>query len=146
MPQESTRTGAGPSWPLRVILGLCVSALVIVGFQLRDEHRSPAAITTTTPHSTSSTTSNVSTTTKGPSSSTSPTTTQPPGRSTNLPPPIVNMTAFKAPGAGCYFSTGAPSPTDGTTATSTTTTLLPDTVARSIGHCTVLEIGDSLGT
>ena len=55
------------------------------------------------------------------------------------------MTAFKAPGAGCYLSTGAPSPTDGTASTSPTTTVLPDTVARSIGHCTVLEIGDSLG-
>src|SRR5580693_5093914 len=106
MPQQSTRTCAGPSWPLRVVLGLCVSALVVVGFQLKDEHRSPAALTTTSLHSTSSTTSNGPTTTKGPSSSTTPTTTQPPGPPTNLPPPIVNMTGFKAPGAGCYFSTG----------------------------------------
>ena len=147
MPQESTRTGAGPSWPLRVVLGLCVSALVIVGFQLKDAHRSPAAITTTSLHSTSSTTSNGPTTTKGPSSSTTPTTTHPSGPSPNLPPPIVNMTAFKPPGAGCYFSTGAPSPTGGTTvtSTSTTTTAPSDVGARAIGHCTVLEIGDSLG-
>jgi hypothetical protein len=57
------------------------------------------------------------------------------------------MTAFRPPGAGCYFSTGAPSPTDGTTvtSTSTTTTVPSDIGARSIGHCTVLEIGDSLG-
>src|SRR5580704_10459391 len=147
MPQQSTRTGAGPSWPLRVVLGLCVSALVIVGFQLKDEHRSPAAITTTSLHPTSSTTSNGPTTTKVPSSSTTPTTTQPPGPPTNLPPPIVNMTTFKAPGAGCYFSTGAPSPTDDATvtSTSTSTTVPANNVPHSIGHCTVLEIGDSLG-
>ena len=58
------------------------------------------------------------------------------------------MAAFKPPGAGCRFSTGAPSPSDvsGTTTTSnvtTTTTSVPALTA--IGHCTVLEIGDSLG-
>jgi hypothetical protein len=60
------------------------------------------------------------------------------------------MTAFKPPGAGCYLSTGAPSPTSATTSsstpsTSTTTLPPPDSGAHSIGHCTILEIGDSLG-
>jgi len=59
------------------------------------------------------------------------------------------MTAFKPPGAGCRFATGAPSPSDssGTTATSSapssTTTTSPAVTA--VGRCTVLEIGDSLG-
>jgi hypothetical protein len=56
MTNESTRAGAGPSWPLRVGLGLCVTALVIVGFQLKDAHRSPAATPTTTLRSTPTTT------------------------------------------------------------------------------------------
>ncbi|MGB8197157.1 MAG: DUF459 domain-containing protein [Acidimicrobiales bacterium] len=141
MPHESTRTGAGPSWPLRVALGLCVSVLVVVGFQLHDEHRSPAALTTTSLHTTSSTTHDGPTTTSGSSS----TSTQPSGSPSNLPPPIVNMTAFKPPGAGCYFATGAPLPSNDTTSSSPTTTVPGGTGAHAIGHCTVLEIGDSLG-
>jgi len=83
--------------------------------------------------------------------STQPTTpsTQPGTPLTKLPPPNVNMTAFRPPGAGCRFATGARarSSASGTTttsitATSTTTTAPPVT---AIGHCTVLEIGDSLG-
>jgi len=147
MPNQSTRAGAGSSWPLRVGLGLCVTALVIVGFQLKNDHRSPAASTTTL-HATPTTTTSGPTTSNGPSSSTTPTTptTQPSTPSTNLPPPYVNMTAFKPPGAGCRFSTGAPipaTPSNDTTTTSATTTTTP--ALSAIGHCTVLEIGDSLG-
>jgi uncharacterized protein len=140
MPRESTRGGAGPSWPLRVVLGLCVSALIIVGFQL-NEHRSNAADpTTTTQRATTSTTATGPTTT-GPAA---PTTTEPPGPLKNLPPPVVNMSAFNPPGAGCRLSTGAPLPGDpsASTTTSVTTTVPPVSV---IGHCTILEIGDSLG-
>ena len=151
MPHESTREGAGPSWPLRVALGLCVSALIVVGFQLKDDHRSPAAATTTSPRTTTTTPSGPTTSTAT-TTSTTPTT-QPPPPATNLPPPYVNMAAFKPPGAGCRFSTGAPSPatldststgapSTTTSSTSTSTTTQPVTV---IGHCTVLEIGDSLG-
>jgi hypothetical protein len=68
---------------------------------------------------------------------------------TNLPPPFVNMEAFKPPGAGCRFSTGAPVPggTSSTTSTSMTiaSTSTTDPPVTAIGHCTVLEIGDSLG-
>src|ERR1039458_2756595 len=124
MLSESTRKGAGPSWPLRVGLGLCVSALVIVGFQLKDEHHSPAAEATTTSHTTTTTTTTSSgtTTSVGTVTSTTPTT-QLSGLSKTLPPPIINMTAFKPPGAGCRFSTGAPSPglSGGATTTSPTT-------------------------
>src|SRR5579863_9793878 len=145
MPHESTRTGAGPSWPLRVTLGLCVSVLIVVGFQLKDAHRSPAAITTTTQRTTATTNATGPTTTSRTSTSTTPTT-QPSPPVSNLPPPIVNMAAFRPPGGGCYFSTGAPIPSNATTSSSTPTTTVPSGIgARPIGHCTVLEIGDSLG-
>src|ERR1039458_3369357 len=145
MLSESTRKGAGPSWPLRVGLGLCVSALVIVGFQLKDEHHSPAAEATTTSHTTTTMTVSGTTTSVGTGTSTTPTT-QLSGLSKTLPPPIVNMTAFKPPGAGCRFSTGAPSPGSpggATTTSPTTSTSVPTTSA--IGHCTVIEIGDRSG-
>ncbi len=153
MTNASTRAGAGPSWPLRVGLGLCVTALVIVGFQLKDAHRSPAATPTTTTRSTPTTVASGPTTTASGqtttsvASSTTPST-QPLPPLLKLTPPYVNMAAFKAPGAGCRFSTGAPTPSDvsGATTTSnatTTTTSVPALTA--IGHCTVLEIGDSLG-
>jgi uncharacterized protein len=146
MPIESTRQGAGPGWPLRVVLGLCVSALIIVGFQLKGDHRSPAAEATTTLHTTTSSPPSGPTTTVGSPTSTTATT-QPPGSSKKLPPPIINMAAFKPPGAGCRFSTGAPipnsSPNSSTTIATSTTTLVP--TLSAIGRCTVLEIGDSLG-
>jgi lysophospholipase L1-like esterase len=147
MPNESTRQGAGPNWPLRVGLGLCVSALIIVGFQLKGDHHSPAAEATTTLPTTTSSEGSVPTTSIATATSTTPTpTTQPPGPSKNLPPPIVNMAAFKPPGAGCRFSTGAPIPsgTTGSTTNASTTTIGKPTVS-AMGRCTVLEIGDSLG-
>jgi uncharacterized protein len=149
MPTESTRAGAGPSWPLRVGLGLCVTALVIVGFQLKDAHRSPAATPTTTLRTTPTTTASGPTTTNGASSTTTPTTQPSPPSPpvTNLPPPYVNMAAFKPPGAGCRFSTGAPIPStsDDTTTTNATSTTTTVPAVTAIGRCTVLEIGDSLG-
>jgi lysophospholipase L1-like esterase len=150
MPTESTRAGAGPSWPLRVGLGLCVTALVIVGFQLKDAHRSPAATPTTTLRTTpTTTTASGPTTTNGASSTTTPTTQPSPPSPpvTNLPPPYVNMAAFKPPGAGCRFSTGAPNPStsDDTTTTNATSTTTTVPAVTAIGRCTVLEIGDSLG-
>jgi uncharacterized protein len=140
MPTEPTREGARPSWALRVVLGLCVSALIIVGFQLNSHHSTAADPTTTQPVTTTSAGVGPTTT----SATTSPTTTVPTGPLENLPPPIVNMSAFKPPGAGCRFSTGAPLPTDGSSTTDTSTTTSVPTLS-AIGHCTVLEIGDSLG-
>lgn len=141
MPRESTREVAGPSWALRVILGLCVSALIIVGFQL-NEHRSTAANSTTTTQRAATTTTAAGPTTTGPAA---PTTTQPSGPLKNLPPPIVNMSAFTPPGAGCRLSTGAPLPSTPSTSTTTNVTTTTDPPVSVIGHCTILEIGDSLG-
>ena len=144
MSNESTRQGAGPSWTLRVVLGLCVSALIIAGFSLQ-HHRAPAADDLTTLHTTTTTsrvsgpTTSVDTPTTPP---TTPLTTPPPGPLKSLPPPIVNMAAFKAPGAGCRFSTGAPNPNNQASG-STSSTSVPTVPA--MGRCTVLEIGDSLG-
>jgi hypothetical protein len=155
MPNESTRAGAGPSWPLRLALGLCVSVLVVVGFALKTDHHAPtSAATTTQPITTTSgsgaTTTNPTSTSSTPTTSTP--TTQPGTPVTNLPPPIINMTAFKPPGAGCRFATGAPGPTQSSSNTTTTsigdTTTVPVTTSKAVeaaGRCTVLEIGDSLG-
>jgi lysophospholipase L1-like esterase len=138
MPIESTRAGAGPSWTLRVVLGLCVSALLITGFVLKDDRHSPSAAGTTT-QPTQPTTTNVLPTTSVPTNSSTTTPTQPTRQLTNLSPPIVNIAAFKPPGAGCRFRTDAPIPGG---SADTTTTVPPTSV---IGRCTVLEIGDSLG-
>jgi hypothetical protein len=123
-----------------------VSALIIVGYQLNDEHRSIAADPTTTLHVT--TTTAASTPTTSGASTTSTPTTQPSTPINNLPPPFVNMTAFKPPGAGCRFSTGAPLPVSASTTTTATTLGTSTTTVPPLsvtGHCTVLEIGDSLG-
>jgi hypothetical protein len=61
------------------------------------------------------------------------------------------MAVFKPPGAGCRFSTGASIPstpsdtstTSGPTTSTSSSTTVP--TISAIGHCTVLEIGDSLG-
>jgi hypothetical protein len=57
------------------------------------------------------------------------------------------MEAFKPPGAGCRFSTGAPIPssTSTTSTSSVTSTSTTDPPLTVIGRCTILEIGDSLG-
>jgi hypothetical protein len=56
------------------------------------------------------------------------------------------MAAFKPPGAGCRFSTGAPIPSaNDTTTTDATSTTTTRPALSAIGRCTVLEIGDSLG-
>jgi len=139
MPNESTRADAGPSWTLRVVLGLCVSALIIAGFVLKGDHHSPSAAGTTT-QPTTPTSINTSPTTSAPTDASTTTPTLPTRILTNLPPPVIDMAAFKPPGAGCRFRTGAPIPGGG--GADTTTTVPPITV---IGRCTVLEIGDSLG-
>lgn len=134
MAQNYDRTGPGPNWSLRVILGLCVTALVIAGFQLRSDppsHAATSTTATTTNHSTTSIATSGSTTTI-------PTTTTPPSETiAPLPSPVINDAAFAEPGRGCHFNTGAPSPTGSTTPPHITPTVS--------GRCTVLEIGDSLG-
>lgn len=136
----------GPTWPLRVVFGICVSALIIVGFELSDSHH-PSIASPTTIHSTTSIPSTVSTTvpTSQPTTtSAAPTTTTPATPSQiNEPTPIVNLATFKPPGSGCRFNTGAPTTsTNSTTNGATTTTTSTPT---AVGRCTVLEVGDSLG-
>lgn len=146
MAKTTQISSEGPTWPLRVVLGICVSALIIVGFELSDSHHpsvaSPTTIrsTTSVPTSVSTTVANSQPTTTGPA----PTTTTPATPSQiNEPTPIVNLATFKPPGSGCRFSTGAPTPSSTTTSGTTTTT--PSLTPVSPGHCTVLEVGDSLG-
>lgn len=148
MANELNRGDAAPSWPLRVILGLVVTALVVVGFQLKYSPPSHSATqtTTTTPALATTTTSPAT----GPTTTTSlatSTTTQPSGNIAPLPSPDVNDAAFTQPGRGCHFNTGAASPsTTTTTSTSTQNTNSLRTVPTTVsGRCTVLEIGDSLG-
>ncbi|MEO9181086.1 MAG: DUF459 domain-containing protein [Acidimicrobiales bacterium] len=134
----------GATWPLRVILGLCVSALIIVGFELSDTHHPSVASPTTTLATSTTVPSSVVTTvpTSQPTTTltTSPTTTTPSSPSQiNMPVPIVNLDTFNPPGAGCRFST------DASTDTTTTTTTVHSPAQNAPGHCTVLEVGDSLG-
>lgn len=148
MANDFKRGDTEPSWPLRVVLGLCVTALVIVGFQLKYDpsHSATTSTTTSLAPSTTTTATGATTTTTIASS----TTTQPAGNLAPLPSPEVNDASFAQPGRGCHFNTGAPSPT--TTSTVSITTVpashsnalsnVPTTVS---GRCTVLEIGDSLG-
>src|SRR5277367_3688465 len=88
MANELNRGDAAPSWPLRVILGLVVTALVVVGFQLKYSAPSHSATPTTTSTAASVTTTSVptsgsTTTTSLPTS----TTTQPSGNIAPLPTP-----------------------------------------------------------
>jgi len=145
MPNQSTRAGAGSSWPLRVGLGLCVTALVIVGFQLKHDHRSPAASTTTL-HATP-TTRRRATTSNGPSSSTTR------QHRPHNPRHVDEFATALRQHDGIQATRRRVPILDGradsryasndTTTTSATTTTTP--ALSAIGHCTVLEIGDSLG-
>jgi len=150
MANDLNRGDAAPSWSLRVILGLCVTALVVVGFQLKYDPPSHSATSSTTTSLAPATTTTQPT--SGPTTTTSitsTTTTQPPGNIAPLPSPVVNDAAFAPPGRGCHFNTGTSSTTTTTTPATTTPTGatsslrgIPTTVS---GRCTVLEIGDSLG-
>ena len=130
----SNNHNVGRVWPLRIAFGVVISLLIIIGFRLQPTpHADPLPTTTlnvssTTAPSNSSTTQPVTLTT-GPHT--------PPTASS----PIINLTAFKPPGRGCFFNSGAPLPgTHGGTPTT-----IPANRAIGIGHCTILEIGDSLG-
>jgi len=124
-------------------LGLCVTALVVVGYQLKFDPASHSATTTTTtlivPTTTTTVTTSQSTTTTTPTS----TTTSPAGNIAPLPSPDVNDAAFAQPGRGCHFNTG--SPTSTTTPPSSHANSLRNVPVTVSGRCTVLEIGDSLG-
>ncbi len=126
MANDLKRGGSEPSWPLRVMLGLVVTALVVVGFELRYQPASHSASTTTTSVA-STTTTTVPTSTPTTTTIPTTTTTQSSGNLAPLPSPQVNGASFAPPGRGGHFNAMASAPT---------------TVS---GRCTVLEIGDSLG-
>ncbi len=154
MANDFKRGDTEASWPLRVILGLCVTALIVVGFQLKYDPPSHSATPSTTTLIVTTTTKPTSAPTTTTSTAVSPTT-QPSGVIAPLPSPVVNEAAFAQPGRGCHFNSGtAPSTTTTTTPTTTpSTTTLPTGTTTSLhnvattvsGQCTVLEIGDSLG-
>ena len=133
MENQSNSDDASRVWPLRIVFGLVVSILIIIGFKLSPSN--PAAAVPPTTLSAVSTTSPANTGTTQPVTST----TAVPSRASSLRA-LVNLTAFKAPGRGCFFNTGAPNP--GSSGASTT---IPASRSVGIGHCTILEIGDSLG-
>jgi hypothetical protein len=151
MANDFKRGDTEPNWPLRVILGLCVTALIVVGFQLKYDPQSHSATPSTTTSLANATTT--TTPTSGPTTTTSigsSTTTQPAGNIAPLPSPVVNDAAFTQPGRGCHFNTGSPPSTTTKTTPSTTQSTSATSSLRSIpttvsGRCTVLEIGDSLG-
>src|SRR5579872_7184314 len=110
-------------WPLRVSLGLVLSVLIVVGDRaLPSSHAAPPTATTTLAGS--------STTVPG-SATTVPT-------SPKVDHAIVNPGTLDQRARGCGLHVSASS----TAATSTTTTVRR---VVGLGHCTILEIGDSLG-
>ncbi len=122
-----TPTGPATSdrsrWPLRVALGLVLSVLIVVGDRaLPTSHASPPAVTTTLAGST--------TTSPGSTPTTVPT-------SALADRAIVNPGSLDQRSRGCGLHVTAPSTTN-----STSTTVRRVT---GLGHCTILEIGDSLG-
>jgi uncharacterized protein len=129
-PTRTTTRGSGRgNWPLR--LGLITAfALLVVVSAVVAATRSPAPVTATTslPTTLPVTTSTTTTTSKttGPTTPPPPTTTTVPGAFSG---PVTRSTA----GDGCGLAL-APAPS-GTGAV----------VSNPVGHCTVLEIGDSLG-
>ncbi|MGH9020499.1 MAG: hypothetical protein ACRDV0_05710, partial [Acidimicrobiales bacterium] len=134
-PSPPRRPSTSP-WRLRATLALALVTLIAVGLTLRQHERgaeagsttTTTATTTTTPTVTTSTTAGVTTTTVG-----SVTTTTAPSHGTG---PVVNVGSIDETARGCGFvarRAGQPI---------TTTTVRHVT---GLGHCTVLEIGDSLG-
>jgi uncharacterized protein len=129
----SAETPAAPParrWPLRVGLGLALSALVIVGDRAYQSHPGAAD----SPSSTTSAPARPTTSVAGATTS-APTTTA--RRVAAVDHPIVNPGALDQRARGC-----------GLHVTSTTTPSATTTTTRRVvglGHCTVLEIGDSLG-
>ena len=112
-------------WVFRLGLLLVLVALVLVGSELEFSKNNVAApsvttSTTTTQSSTSSTTSTTTATT------------------TTLVAPVTTPLAINVRAHGCGFAMQS-----GPTATSTPAVSVP---VRAVGHCTVLEIGDSIGS
>jgi hypothetical protein len=135
-------------WPLRLVLGTCLFALLVFGFEVDHAHHVASAAPTTLAR------------TKGPSTTVHSTTpTSVPAhvsRATRPQPPISSRASFKPPGRGCRFSTTTatsvppttttvPSTTDASSTTLATSKSAHATRQLPIGRCVVLEVGDSLG-
>jgi hypothetical protein len=124
MTPPSPATTERSRWPLRVALGLALSVLIVVGDRALPRNHSSALVTTTL----------FGSTTTAPDSP--PTT----AATHALAPdhPIVNPGSLDQRARGCGFHV---------TPSSTTTNSTITTAKRvvGLGHCTILEIGDSLG-
>ncbi len=127
MTPESPGTPRRAQWPLRVALGLAITALLVVGARLDSpQHAGSTGAATTT----------VATPTTAPSGTTTVTT----AATTTVPAspgvdhPVVDASPFTPIGRGCGLHL---------TTSSTSTSTTSEHVA--LGHCNVLEIGDSLG-
>lgn len=153
---------------MRLVLLVVLLGLAFTGVGLDVTKNTPSTSTTTTPSTSTVLTTTTTTPTGLTTSTTTTTTTTAPPTSTQLPisdPLTLNEPArgcgfVMTPGSGATTTTTAP-PVTTTTSTATTTTtssstssgapptttLPPNGVVpvRAIGHCTVLEVGDSLG-
>lgn len=129
MSVDGPATPRRAQWPLRVGLGLAITALLVVGDRLDSpNHAGPTGAATTT----------LVTTTTSRSGTTTATTTV----STTVPTspavdhPVTDKSPFTPVGRGCGLRLTSESASTSTATTGPRPTL---------GHCNVLEIGDSLG-
>jgi hypothetical protein len=130
-------------WPLRSVLTVILVALVASGLSLTHLHRASGA----RPSTTLVTTSTGSVTTSSPTT----TTTSPPGPIGLAAGSVVGPLAALAARAGCGFHELDATTSSTTSSTSTTSTTSSTNVAAHVslsplGHCRVLEIGDSIGS
>lgn len=165
--------GARSRWPLRSLLAILLIVLLSIGVVVKRDDGVNAPATTTTVPSSTTTTAPVTGTSKPSTTTTTPITTTtratPPPSGPIAQAPVSNPTDFNDPQHGCGFamspssnvaassttsttststttsSTSSTTTTPTTTTTTATTTTVPSTHVSVIGHCTVLEIGDSLG-
>lgn len=120
-----------PVWPLRSALILAMGALVVVSVVFYQLQRDSGAATTTTRATTTTSTTRPS---GGTPTTTGVTTTTLRQGGTGIPPtPVTAQGGPTTPSRGCNFAMSPPKGSSTPTPT------------RAIGHCTVLEIGDSLG-
>jgi lysophospholipase L1-like esterase len=119
MEQKPPRGRRGADWPLRIGLSCAFVVLVVVA--------SVVASTGATKPQTATTTTSVPTG--------HGTTTTIPGETTTttIPGAYTGKVTLAAVGHGCGFALASPKPS------------IPAKAKRAVGHCTVLEIGDSLG-
>lgn len=125
MEPSPPRTRRGADWPLRIGLSAALVVLVVVASVVASTGAAKPQTSTTTTSTTPSTT----TTTPG-----EPTT-------TTIPGAYSGRVTLSAVGHGCGFALAIAN--DPSTARRASTSASAS--SRPVGHCTVLEIGDSLG-